>query len=264
MLDAYQDRHGAKALLWMVSGLVLLFLMLPTLIVVPISFSASDLLEFPPKAWSLRWYQAFFTSAAWMAALRTSAALGTLTAAIAVPIGFLACLGMNRLGPARGGALYGVLLTPSITPGILLAIGLFIVLARLGLIGTFGGVLIGHVVLAIPVVVIVLSPAAARFDWGQAQAARSLGAGWFRTIADIIVPQLSLSLLTAALMAFLTSLDEAVISIFIASGANTTLPKLMFIALRDQIDPTIAAISTLLTLFVAGVVLALSAQARDA
>jgi putative spermidine/putrescine transport system permease protein len=263
MLDAYQDRRGAKVLLWIVSALVLLFLILPTLIVVPISFSASNLLEFPPRTWSLRWYEAFFTSSAWMAALRTSAALGTLTAVIAVPISFLACLGMNRLGPKRSGALYGFLLTPSITPGILLAIGLFIVLARLSLIGTFTGVLIGHVVLAIPVAVIVLHPAVGRFDWGQAQAARSLGAGWGRTIVDIIVPQLGLSLLTAALMTFLTSLDEAVISIFVASGANTTLPKLMFISLRDQIDPTIAAISTLLTIFVAGVVLALSAHGRD-
>jgi putative spermidine/putrescine transport system permease protein len=263
MLDAYQDRQGAKALLWIFSGLVLLFLILPTLIVVPISFSASNLLEFPPRAWSLRWYVAFFTSPAWMAALRTSAALGTLTAAIAVPVSFLACIAMNRLGLKRGGALYGFLLTPSITPGILLAIGLFIVLARLGLIGTFAGLLIGHVVLAIPVAVIVLHPTIGRFDWVQVQAARSLSAGWFRTIIDIVVPQLSLSLMTAALMAFLTSFDEAVISIFVASGANTTLPKLMFISLRDQIDPTIAAISTLLTFFLAGVVLALSAQRRE-
>jgi len=255
MLDAYQDSKLSKAFLWIFSTLVLAFLMLPTLIVMPLSFSASDLLEFPPREWSLRWYAAFISSTAWMAALRTSLLLGVLTAAIAVPVSFLACFALNRIGGRSAVAVYSLLLSPSVTPGILLAIGLFFVLAKLGLVGTLTGVLAGHVVLAIPVSVIVLYPALNRFDWAQTQAARSLGAGWFRTMGGIILPQLGLSLTTAALMAFLTSLDEAVISIFVASGPSSTLPKLMFISLRDQIDPTIAAISTLWTMLISGVVL---------
>ncbi|WP_112831257.1 ABC transporter permease [Rhizobium cremeum] len=255
MLDAYQDNRLSKIFLWGFSALVLLFLMLPTLIVLPLSFSASDLLEFPPREWSLRWYETFFTSTAWMAALRISLILGVLTAAIAVPVSFLACFALNRLGGRTAASVYALLLSPSVTPGILLAIGLFFVLAKLGLVGTLTGVLAGHVVLAIPVAVIVLYPALNRFDWAQAQAARSLGASWFRTMGGIILPQLGLSLTTAALMAFLTSLDEAVISIFVANGPSSTLPKLMFISLRDQIDPTIAAISTLWTVLISGVVL---------
>ena len=264
MLDAYHDSGFSRGLIWTVASLVLLFLILPTLIVVPLSFSASDLLEFPPKQWSLRWYEAFFTSAAWMAALKTSLMLGALTALIAVPVAFLAAVAINRLGSPLAGGVYGFLLTPSVTPGILLAIGLFIVLAKLGLLGSFSGVLMGHVTLAIPVAVVVLQPAVNRFDWQQAQAARSLGAGWPRVIGGIIAPQLALSLVAAGLMAFLTSLDEAVISIFIANGPNTTLPKLMFISLRDQIDPTIAAISTLWTIFVGVVILVLNARSTDA
>jgi putative spermidine/putrescine transport system permease protein len=263
MLDAYQDSRLARVLLWSLSALILFFLMLPTLIVVPLSFSGSDLLEFPPRSFSLRWYESFFGSGAWMAALRTSLLLGLLTAAIAVPVSFLACFAMNRLGGKLAGAVYGLLLTPSVTPGILLAIGMFFVLARLGLVSSFSGVLAGHVVLAIPVAVIVLYPAVNRFDWAQAQAARSLGAGWFRTMGGIILPQLGLSLTTAALMAFLTSLDEAVISIFVANGPNSTLPKLMFISLRDQIDPTIAAISTLWTVLVTAVVLFFNMRQRS-
>lgn len=255
MLDAYQDSRLGRGLLWCFAAAVLTFLILPTLVVVPLSFSASDLLEFPPKAWSWRWYEAFFTSSTWMAALRTSLILGSLTALIAVPISFLACFAMNRLGGRLSASIYSVLLSPSVTPGILLAIGLFFVLARLGLIGSLGGILVGHVVLAIPVATIVLYPAISRFDWAQARAAQSLGAGWPRTIFGIILPQLRFSLLSAGLMAFLTSLDEAVISIFVASGANNTLPKLMFLSLRDQIDPTIAAISTLWTVLVIGIVL---------
>jgi putative spermidine/putrescine transport system permease protein len=263
MLDAYQDSRFARGVLWGISGLVLAFLILPTLIVAPLSFSASDLLEFPPRAWSLRWYEAFFGSPTWMAALRTSLLLGALTAALATPAAFLACLAMNRAGGRAANAIYGLLLAPSVTPGILLAIGLFFVLAPLRLVGTLSGVLIGHVALAIPVAVIVLAPAVHRFDWNQIQAARSLGAGWARAIIGVMLPQLGLSLATAALMAFLASLDEAVISIFLANGPNATLPKLMFISLRDQIDPTIAAISTLWTVFVTGAVLLFNVRSGE-
>ena len=264
MLEAWSDNRVSRWALWAFAALVLTFLMLPTLVVVPLSFSASDLLEFPPREFSLRWYEAFFGSPTWMAALRTSLMLGVLTALIAVPAATLACIGMNRLGGRSAGTVYGTLLVPSVTPGILLAIGLFFVLAKLGLVGTLPGVLAGHAMLAIPVAVLVLYPAVNRFDWAQVQAARSLGAGWFRAFGGILLPQLRFSLLTAGLMAFLTSLDESVISIFVASGDSSTLPKLMFLSLRDQIDPTIAAISTLWTLLVAIIVLVLTlVQSRN-
>lgn len=258
MLEPWANSRLTLVLLWVFAALVLTFLMLPTLIVVPLSFSASDLLEFPPRALSLRWYESFFGSATWMAALRVSLMLGVLTALIAVPAALLACIAMNRLGGRAAGAVYGVLLVPSVTPGILLAIGLFFVLAKLGMVSTLRGVLVGHAMLAIPVAMLVLLPAVNRFDWAQLQAARSLGAGWMRALAGILLPQLWFSLLTAGLMAFLTSLDESVISIFVASGESSTLPKLMFQSLRDQIDPTIAAISTLWTVLVAAIVLTLT------
>jgi putative spermidine/putrescine transport system permease protein len=261
MLDAFENR-GLKLCLWIFAALVLFFLILPTLIVVPLSFSASDLLEFPPRALSLRWYESFFGSVAWMAALRTSLILGVMTALIAVPVSLLACLAMNRVGGFASRAVYTYVLSPSVVPGILLAIGLFFVLAKLRLIGTLSGVIVGHVVLAIPVTIIVLLPAVSRFDWTQISAARSLGAGWGRALCQIMLPQLRFTLMTAALMAFLASLDEAVISIFVSSGENSTLPKLMFLSLRDQIDPTIAAISTLWTLLVISIVLILNARQK--
>lgn len=250
MFDAYRDNLLFKVVLWLFAGCVLAFLVVPTLIVIPMSFSASSLLEFPPRAYSLQWYGNFFGSAEWMAALRTSLLLGALTAIIAVPISFLTCFAIDRLGGRIGGSVYSFVMIPAVIPGILMAIGLFFVLAGLGLIGTLTGVLIGHVVLAIPVATVVILPAVRRFEWAQAQAARSLGANWFRVIIGIILPQLSFTLLAATLLAFLTSLDEAVISIFVSSGLNTTLPKLMFISLRDQIDPTVSAISTLWTILV--------------
>ena len=250
MLDAFHVSRLTAGLLWTVVGLILAFLIAPSLIVVPISFSASNLLEFPPHALSLRWYANFFGSPTWMSALRVSLTLGALTALISTPIGWLAGVSIVKTGGARAEALYGLILIPALVPGILLAIGLFFVLAGLRLVGTLGGILLGHVVLAIPVALIVLLPAVRRFDWPQVDAARSLGAGWARALVGIMLPQLSFSIFAAAMMAFLTSLDEAVISIFVASGPNSTLPKLMFLSLRDQIDPTIAAISSLWLLLV--------------
>jgi putative spermidine/putrescine transport system permease protein len=262
MLDAYPESKFTRVLLWSFGALVLAFLVLPTLIVVPISFSGSDMLEFPPRTVSLRWYQTFFSSSDWMAALRTSLILAGSTAAVSVPAAFLACVAMDRQGGRLARGIYTFAVLPSVVPGILLAIGLFFVLAKVRLLGTLGGILLGHVVLAIPVAIIVLYPAVRRFDWVQVQAARSLGAGWSRAILGIMLPQMTLSLTSAALMAFLTSLDEAVISIFVSSGANTTLPKLMFISLRDQIDPTIAAISTLWTGLIVAVVLIFASRQK--
>ncbi|RIY03252.1 ABC transporter permease [Aureimonas flava] len=257
MLDAYEDSRLSFLALRCVAALVLAFLILPTLVVVPISFSASNLMEFPPRAFSLRWYENFFGSATWMEALRTSLLLGGLTAVLAVPVSFSACIGMDRLGRRFTGPMFAFVLMPSFVPGILLAIGIYFVLARLGLIGTLFGVLLGHVALAIPVAAIVLMPAVRRFDWNQVQAARSLGAGWMRSIKDVVLPQMGFTLVAAALLAFLTSLDEAVISIFVSGGANSTLTKVMFLSLRDQIDPTIAAISVLWSALVVIVVLAI-------
>src|SRR5437899_12442287 len=117
MLEAYPASRLARMLLWGLSALVLVFLMLPTLVVVPLSFSASDLLEFPPRAYSLRWYENFFGSATWMAALRTSLILGTLTAMLAVPSALLACVSMNRLGGKAAVTIQSVLPIPSIVPG---------------------------------------------------------------------------------------------------------------------------------------------------
>ncbi|TIR88124.1 ABC transporter permease, partial [Mesorhizobium sp.] len=127
MLDPYPENRLARVLLWSFGALVLAFLILPTLIVVPISFSASEMLEFPPRSFSLRWYSSFFGSTDWMAALRTSLILAGLTAVVSVPAAFLACVAMDRLGGRFARGIYTFAVMPSVVPGILLAIGLFFV-----------------------------------------------------------------------------------------------------------------------------------------
>ena len=138
------------------------------------------------------------------------------------------------------------LITPMIVPVILIAIGTFYVFGQLGLNNTIGGLVLAHTSLATPLVMIIITAALRTYDLNQEQVARSLGASRLKAFFLITLPQIRFSILTAALLSFLTSFDEVIISIFISGGVNATLTKQMFSALRDYIDPTIAAISTIM------------------
>lgn len=228
------------------AGLVLVFLLTPVFIVVPMSFSGANYLEFPPRIWSTRWYEAYFSSREWMAATRTSLSVALCTVIIATPAGFLAAYAIRHSKARPAALLYGVLLLPQVVPVILLAIGVFFLYIRLKLVDSFIGIVVAHAALAIPFVVTTVAAGLKNFDPAQERAARNLGATRTRAVIDIVLPQLKLPILAGAIFAFVTSLDEVLIGLFIAGGRNTVLTRKMFLALRDQVDPTIAAISTLL------------------
>jgi len=252
-----QITHRRRLWLYAVAALVLAFLIIPTLIVIPMSFSASQYLEFPPRQWSLRWYANYFDSRAWMQATVTSFAAGALTSVVATPLGTLAAYGLfvSRFRWAR--LVHGYVLTPIIVPVILIAIAVFYVYVKLKLVNTLTGIVLAHSMLALPLVVMIVSSALASYDMNQERVARSLGAS--RTIAFLTVtlPQIRFAVISSALLSFLTSFDEVILAMFVSGGANSTITRNMFTALRDQIDPTIAAISTLM-IVVTSVLLALS------
>ena len=227
-------------------SLVLFLLILPTVIVIPMSFSDSAYLEFPPQQWSLRWYREYFGSAEWMSATWTSLQAAVLTTLIATPLGTLAAYGMSGLSERLRNGLQLIVLTPLVVPVILVAVGVFHLYAKLGLNYTLAGVVIAHVALALPFVVITVISGLKGYDFNLELAARSLGASRARAFLSITVPHLRLSIQTAAFLAFITSLDEVVVAMFVSGGENATITRRMFNALRDQIDPTIAAISTCL------------------
>lgn len=246
--SATQITHRQRLWLYAVMVLVLAFLVLPTLIVIPMSFSGSQYLEFPPREWSLRWYRHYLDSPAWMQATATSFASAGLTALIATPLGTLAAYGLfaSRLRVVR--LINTVMLAPIIVPVILIAIGLFYVYVKLKLVNTLIGIVLGHSMLAIPLVMLVVGSALKGYDMNQEMVARSLGASRPRAFFTVTLPQIRFSVISAALLSFLTSFDEVIMALFIAGGSNSTLTRNMFNALRDQIDPTIAAISTLMIL----------------
>jgi putative spermidine/putrescine transport system permease protein len=241
-----QITHRSRLWLYAVAALVMAFLVLPTIIVIPMSFSASQYLEFPPRQWSLRWYQNYFGSASWIQATATSLKAGVLTALVATPLGTMAAYGLHvsRLGWAR--VLMPLLLTPIIVPVILVGIGVFYAYVRLKLVNTLTGVVLAHAMLAVPLVMMVVASALKSYDMNQEMVARSLGAPRWKAFLLVTLPQVRFAVVTSAVLSFLTSFDEVVVALFISGGDNSTLTRNMFNALRDQIDPTIAAISTVM------------------
>lgn len=246
MLDGFQHSPLMTGLKWGLALLLVAFLAAPSFIVVPMSFSAGEFLQFPPQEYSLRWYRNFAGSITWTSAARASAIAAVLTTLIAVPIGVLAAYGVVQLGRRMRMLVGGLIVLPAVIPAILIAVGMFFVLARAGMLGTMAGLVLGHVALAIPVVFVVMTAAFSQFDFAQEKAARSLGASGVQVWARVVIPQLRGSIMAAALLAFVTSLDEVVLSMFVSGGDNATLPKVMFASLRDQIDPTIAVVSTVM------------------
>lgn len=241
-----QITHGQRLWLYVFAGIVMILLVAPTLIVIPMSFSDSQYLEFPPENWSLRWYRTYFNSPEWMNATYTSLKAAFLTMLVATPVGVVAAYGLHTSRFRWVQVAFMLLITPMMVPVVLIAIGAFYVFVKLSLLYSMTGLVLAHSILALPLVLIVTGSALKSYDMNQELAARSLGAARWKAFMTITLPQIRFAVITSALLAFLTSFDEVVIAMFISGGDNPTLTRNMFNALRDQIDPTIAAISTIM------------------
>ena len=257
-----QIRLKNRLWLYIFSFITLFLLIVPSLVVIPMSFSASQYLEFPPQEWSLRWYENYFFSWKvengfndWMAATLTSIKVAVLTIFVAVPIGTMAAYGLVNSSSRTSKILFPIFISPMMVPIILVAIGLFYFFVQFKLVGSVLGLVIGHSLVALPLVLIIVFSALKNYDMNQEKVARSLGAGRFRAFREITLPQIKFSIISASLIAFLTSFDEIIISLFVAGGDNSTITRSMFLALRDQIDPTIAAISTILIIISSGLLI---------
>lgn len=242
-------RSAGNVVLAAFAGLVFLFLMLPLLVVFPISVSSASYLQFPPPGFSWQWYQRYLEDRGWIDATVRSLQVATLCTVLAmalgVPLSFF--LVRSRLRGVR--ALDRLAAAPIIVPTIILSIALYGVFARFQLIGEWYGVAVAHTVLALPFVVILTSAGLRTFDEAQEQAAAGLGASWAVAVWRVTLPQLRPSLVSAAFLAFISSFDELVVAMFL-SGASMTLPKKMFDNIMMEIDPTIAAVSVLQILLV--------------
>lgn len=241
-------RHIGRAWLPVTALAILAFLVMPVVIVAPMSFSSAQSLEFPPPGLSLRWYENLFGNPIWIEAARNSLLLAALSSTAAVISGTLASYVLVRGGFRHRHAIEANFMAPAIMPSIVIAVALYIFFARVGLLGTFLGLVLGHIILATPYVILIMQAAIRDFDIRIEQVAATLGASQWQVFTRIVLPNLSPSIAAAWIFAFVMSFDEVVITLFI-SGAHVTIPKRMFAELMLQVNPTITAVATLLIAF---------------
>jgi putative spermidine/putrescine transport system permease protein len=235
----------ARLLPTTVVGLILLFLAFPIVVVMVVSFSSASYLTFPPPAFGLKWYAAYFGSADWLQPTWRSLWIATAVVVLSTGLGTLAALGIGRLPRALRILATGLILSPLIVPIIVVAIGIYYAYARYGLVGSPVGMVLAHACLAVPFVVTSVSASLAGIDPRLEQAALSLGATPRATFFQVTLPLIRPGVLVGALFAFITSFDELVVALFLSGSGAVTLPRRMWDDLRFQIDPTIAAVSTM-------------------
>jgi putative spermidine/putrescine transport system permease protein len=237
-----------RVLLPLVGLAVLAFLILPVLVVVPLSFSSARYLSFPPPGFSLQWYGNFFGREAWTGAAWLSLWVGLATTVCAVLLGVPAALGLVR-GRFPGQRLaYALVLSPIVAPGIIVAVGTYYVYAGFGMVGRPVALVVAHTCLAVPFVVINVAAGLAGVDRRLEQAALSLGATPLGAFRQVTLPLIRPGLLAGAIFAFVTSFDELLVALFLSGTTAVTLPRRMWEQIQFAIDPTIAAASTLLIL----------------
>jgi putative spermidine/putrescine transport system permease protein len=234
-----------------VVGLILLFLAFPIVVVVVVSFSSATYLTFPPPAFGLRWYEAYFDSADWLRPTWLSLAVAAAVVVLSTVLGTLAALGLTRLPRPLRVVASALILSPLIVPVIVVAIGIYYAFSRWGLVGSPLGLVLAHTCLAVPFVVTSVSASLAGIDPRLEQAALSLGATPRGTLLQVTLPLVQPGIIVGALFAFITSFDELVVALFLSGSGAVTLPRRMWDDLRFQIDPTIAAVSTLTILLTA-------------
>ncbi len=225
--------------------LVFVFLIAPLIYVVLVSFSAKSYLTFPPKSFSTRWYQELFDDPAWRQAAWLSLRVAVLTTVLTTAIGLLAALGMTRHRLRGSGLLRALFMLPMIVPVILIAAGVYDLETRISLIGSVRGYALAHTMLALPFSIIIISSALQQVGSSLEEAARSMGAGPIRAFVTVTLPLILPSLLASAAIAFVTSWDEAVVSLFL-QVVEPTMPVAIYQFVQQDLRPTVAALSSLI------------------
>jgi putative spermidine/putrescine transport system permease protein len=231
------------------------FLALPALIVIPVSFTGGSFVNFPPEGLSLRWYDQYLGSNVWMEATVRSFAVAAVTGVLAMLLGVPAAFMLVRSRARAKTALLALILSPLIIPRIVVAVAVYVVYARIGLVGTSAGLVLGHTVLAVPYVVITMMAVLKTYDERLDQAAASLGASPWRTLTRITFPLLRGGMIASFLFAFITSFDELTIALFVSGGLVSTLPRQMWNDMLLQVNPTLAAVSTTMLVVITAIIL---------
>ncbi|QJF53006.1 ABC transporter permease [Roseobacter ponti] len=264
----YEGRYRAKVapyltprqVLWhftfrVICGAILVFLITPILVVMPLSFNAEDfftftpeMLRFDPAGYSMKHYEDFFTNSDWQGALKNSIRIAPAATLLSVGFGTLAAIGLSQPHVPFRRAIMAILISPMIVPLIISAAGMYFFYSRIGLQGTYAGVVLAHAALGIPFVIITVTATLVGFDNSLTRAAANMGANPVTTFFRVQMPLILPGVISGGLFAFITSFDEVVVVLFVGSAGQKTLPWQMFTGLREQISPTILAVATILVI----------------
>ncbi len=238
-----------------ICGAILVFLITPIIVVMPLSFNAEDfftftpeMLRFDPAGYSLKHYEDFFTNSDWQGALANSVKIAPAATLLSVAFGTLAAIGLSQPHVPFRRAIMAVLISPMIVPLIISAAGMYFFYSRIGLQGTYIGVVLAHAALGIPFVIITVTATLVGFDNSLTRAAANMGANPVTTFFRVQMPLILPGVISGGLFAFITSFDEVVVVLFVGSAGQKTLPWQMFTGLREQISPTILAVATILVI----------------
>lgn len=241
-----QNHAGVKV--W--CAVVAVVLLLPPLVVVPLSFNGRASFAFPPDGWSLQWYRNFWKDPRWVTSMWNSIRVALIASAVATVLGTAAALGLDRWQRRRWrAAARAVLLASLAVPAIILGVGMFAVFAYVGIIGTSFGFVLAHAVLGLPLVVVAVTATLAGLDTRLERAAEGLGASQWIVFRSITLPLIAPGVVSGGLFAFVISFDEIVVSLFLKTPQLETLPVRMYASITDSTDPTIAAASVMILLF---------------
>jgi len=236
-----------------ICGVIFFFLIFPILVIVPLSFNAEnfftftpEMLALSPEGYSLKHYEDFFTNPDWQVALKNSFAIAPVATILATALGTLAAIGLSQSHVPYRSAIMAILISPMIVPLIISAAGMYFFYSRIGLQGTYLGVVLAHAALGTPFVIITVTATLVGFDRSLTRAAASLGANPVTTFFKVQMPLIIPGVVSGALFAFITSFDEVVVVLFLGSAGQKTLPWQMFTGLREQISPTILAVASLM------------------
>lgn len=230
--------------MWTITAMVVLFLLAPLVVVIAVSFSASPVFNLPPPSWSVRWYERLWRLRDFWPAVRTSLEIAALSTAISLVLGTLCAIAVERGRFPGRDALVTFAVSPLMMPGLVVGVAMLQMLRQIGFRDAWTGLLIGHIVITLPYVMRTVLASLSLFDFALIDAARTLGCSYPRALLKVMVPVLAPAFLTSGLFAFLASMDNYPISIFLTDARTKTLPVQILTYLEETPDPTIAAIST--------------------
>ncbi|NRG18577.1 ABC transporter permease [Rhizobiales bacterium] len=236
-----------------ICAIIFFFLIFPIMVIIPLSFNAQDfftftkeMLAFDPAGYSLKHYEDFFTNPDWQQALQNSFTIAPVATLLATALGTLAAIGLSQSHVPYRSAIMAVLISPMIVPLIISAAGMYFFYSRIGLQGTYWGVVLAHAALGTPFVIVTVTATLVGFDRSLTRAAANLGADPITTFFKVQMPLIIPGVVSGALFAFITSFDEVVVVLFLGSASQKTLPWQMFTGLREQISPTILAVASVM------------------